>query len=228
MYAKVVTVQLVNMLGYHLLFQDVDIVWYRDPLPALRQPPFSDFDVVFQDDGAHTLRYAPYSANSGFYYVRHNAKTRYLFAEFLYNGELILQKKSHQQALTALLGEHASRHGLKVKIIPMEDLDFLGGFHYHRKIDTMRALAKDEVKPSMFHMSWTSNKKNKLLFMKQMGMWYVNGSCVDKNVTDITSGSLVADCCAAKPIVTCHYRDKASIVSCEDSPAIDKGKPSFW
>jgi hypothetical protein len=28
--------------------------------------------------------------------------------------------------------------------------------------------------------------------------------------------------------VICHYRDKPSKIPCNDSPAIDKGKPSFW
>ena len=32
MYAKVVTVQLINRMGYDVLFQDVDLVWYKNPL----------------------------------------------------------------------------------------------------------------------------------------------------------------------------------------------------
>jgi len=32
MYAKVVTVQLINRLGHDVLFQDVDIVWYKNPV----------------------------------------------------------------------------------------------------------------------------------------------------------------------------------------------------
>jgi hypothetical protein len=72
MMAKVICVQVVSMLGYDMLFQDVDIVWYKNPLDYFHNTSHSgsaDYDVFFQDDGGHSVRYAPYSANSGFYYV---------------------------------------------------------------------------------------------------------------------------------------------------------------
>lgn len=84
MLAKVVSVQLVNVLGYDLLFSDVDvshrlfrrsphdvsfqidslllvmqIVWFKNPLEYFQGPisPVKDHDVIFQDDGSRTLRY---------------------------------------------------------------------------------------------------------------------------------------------------------------------------
>ena len=67
MYAKVVTVQLINRMGYDVLFQDVDLVWYQNPLTYFhdKSNPNYSFDILFQDDGARTTRYAPYSANTG-------------------------------------------------------------------------------------------------------------------------------------------------------------------
>jgi hypothetical protein len=71
MMAKIYSVHLVNTLGYDVLFQDVDIVWYKNPLSFFESPEESgDFDIYFQDDGAHTDRYAPYSPNTGLYFVR--------------------------------------------------------------------------------------------------------------------------------------------------------------
>ena len=32
MLAKVISVQLVSLLGYDMLFSDVDVVWFRNPL----------------------------------------------------------------------------------------------------------------------------------------------------------------------------------------------------
>ena len=77
--AKVVCVQLTNMLGYDVIFQDVDVVWYHNPLDYFHNKtnPFYHFNLYFQDDGAHSDRYAPTRANSGFYYVRNNDKTNY-------------------------------------------------------------------------------------------------------------------------------------------------------
>jgi hypothetical protein len=67
MMAKVFCVQMISMLGYDILFQDVDVVWYKNPLEYFHNSSNSDkgFDIYFQDDGNHALYYAPYSANTG-------------------------------------------------------------------------------------------------------------------------------------------------------------------
>jgi hypothetical protein len=69
MMAKVYSVHLMSVLGYDILFQDVDVVWYQNPLSFFESPKSGDFDIYFQDDGAHSSRYAPYSPNTGLYFV---------------------------------------------------------------------------------------------------------------------------------------------------------------
>lgn len=78
---KVVACHLVNLLGYNLLFQDVDIVWFKDPLKLFHDSNNSlwKFDIMFADDGARWVMTFPYSANTGFFYARHNERTRHLF-----------------------------------------------------------------------------------------------------------------------------------------------------
>jgi len=238
MWSKVVTVQLVNRLGHDVLFQDVDLVWYKNPLEFFHDKtnPLHDFDILFQDDGARSLRYAPYSANTGFYYVRNNDKTKFLFRSLLYLGDMVLSMTSHQQALGALLDEHSSLTGLRVKTL--SGLDFPGGYHYHRKkeIEPMRDIVEGRHVPYIFHMSWTTNKKNKLLFLKQMGLWYTNTLCengggVGAAKISKEESTMESSCCSAEPLVSCHYSDKPSVKECKDSPkarSIDaKGKP-FW
>jgi hypothetical protein len=68
-----------------------------------------------------------------------------------------------------------------------------------------------------------------------MGEWYVQDQCVGKTKDEIYDafGSRPDDlrtlCCAAEPLVSCHYRDKPSKIPCRDSPAIDHGRrKSFW
>ncbi len=251
MFAKVVCVQLINHLGYDLLFQDVDMVWYKNPLEYFHDETnqYHDFDMYFQDDGAHSSRYAPYSANSGFYYVRNNQRTRYLFASLLYAGDIILQSHSHQQALVQLMTEHASLFGLKVKVLSRDMYEFPGGWHYHRiKKDFMKSILKEEITPYIFHMSWTKNKDNKIKFLQQMGQWNVRDICIAQTKKVIIENSiedggseiganengesedvmLFEPCCLAKPNIVCHYRDKPSIIPCSDKDPIDKGRPSFW
>jgi hypothetical protein len=65
MMAKVYCVHLVLMSGYNVLFQDVDVVWYKNPLPYFDAPEVAEWDMMFQDDGARSTRYAPYSPNTG-------------------------------------------------------------------------------------------------------------------------------------------------------------------
>eukprot|EP00591_Stephanopyxis_turris_P009357 CAMPEP_0195515512 /NCGR_PEP_ID=MMETSP0794_2-20130614/6554_1 /TAXON_ID=515487 /ORGANISM="Stephanopyxis turris, Strain CCMP 815" /LENGTH=544 /DNA_ID=CAMNT_0040643943 /DNA_START=219 /DNA_END=1853 /DNA_ORIENTATION=+ len=235
MYAKVVTVQLINMMGYDVLFQDVDMHWYKNPLEAFHEElsPLHDFDILFQDDGARSLRYAPYCANSGFYYVRHNPKTRYLFISLLLQSDQIIAHHSHQQILSTMLTEHASLYGLKVKVL--DTMDFPGGVNYHRRknFDMFKDIREGNVTPWIFHMSWTHNKDNKLLYMKQMGQWHLNKQCENKNFQEIKESQgdvtdLVPLCCSAEPLITCHYSDKPSVINCNDSPPIDKGGKPFW
>lgn len=157
MLAKVMCVQLVNELGYDMLFQDVDIVWYKDPIKYF-QSPNSQFDVYFQDDGNRQERYAPYSANSGFYFIRSNDRSKVLFRTMLYSGDLILSCRSHQQVLIALLSEFNSLAGLTVKILSKEEDEFPGGYHYHMVKDYMRKMFDGKKDPYIFHMSWTLNK----------------------------------------------------------------------
>lgn len=65
MMAKVYCVHSVLSLGYNVLFQDVDVVWYKNPLPYLESKELAKWDLMFQDDGARSHRYAPYSPNTG-------------------------------------------------------------------------------------------------------------------------------------------------------------------
>lgn len=79
MMAKVYCVHLVNQLGYNVLFQDVDVVWYRNPLPYFEQKGITEeWDMMFQDDGARSDRYAPYSPNTGRLRTNGNKYTAYL------------------------------------------------------------------------------------------------------------------------------------------------------
>jgi hypothetical protein len=233
MMAKVICVQLVSMLGYDFLFQDVDIVWFKNPLdyflPGGANAGDLDFDVFFQDDGGHSIRYAPYSANSGFYFVKYNGRTRHFLTSVLMAGDLIIKTHSHQQALIAVLSEHVSLFGLKAKVFARDTEEFPGGFQFHQKSGKyMRSFFDGAIDPYIFHMSWTHNKDNKLLFFKQMGEWYVKQNCVQKKLDEIEGNDTPATCCAAEPLISCHYRDKPSKMPCKDSPPIDKNGRSFW
>lgn len=238
MMAKVMCVHMVSSLGYNILFQDVDLVWYKNPIPFFEDESNSGlqkFDMMFQDDGGHTTRYAPYSANSGFYYVRANDRTAHFFSALLNSADLVLKTDSHQQALIALMNEHVSLFGLRVKVFSRDTDEFPGGWHFHQKSGKyMRRMLAGTADPYIFHMSWTLNKDNKLLFLQQIGEWHVKEECVHKKPSELSfldvsvKNPFAAGCCTAEPIIKCHYRDKPSKFPCYDSPPIDKNGKSWW
>jgi hypothetical protein len=242
MHAKVVAVQLINFMGYDCLFQDVDVHWYRNPLMAFQNTSskLNDFDILFQDDGQRSLRYAPYYANSGFYYIRYNDRTRFLLTSLLVQGDVIIKTGSHQQLLASLLADHASWTGLKVKVLGFEG--YPGGFSYHNRPGHIRKIISGEdTQAEIFHMSWTENKDDKLRYMKQMGMWHLKEECISKKLHDITNSSskttLQKDteeevfnlCCSIEPLISCHYRDTPSVKDCSSSPPMNgEQSASFW
>lgn len=52
MMAKVFCVHTTAWLGYNVLFQDVDVIWYKNPLPYFHDTTAvdKDFDIYFQDE----------------------------------------------------------------------------------------------------------------------------------------------------------------------------------
>ena len=238
MIAKVYCIHMVSMLGYDILFQDVDVVWYQNPLTWFHNTsnPHYDFDMYFQDDGNHGLFYAPYSANTGFYYVRNNERTQHFFNSFLMIGDRVIASGSHQIPLISLLSEYASLYGLRVKTWERNQIEFPGGYNFHQRKhknfmkDLMSGGTGSAKDTYIFHMSWTNSKFNKIKFLQQMGEWYLEDTCLEGwGWADWSTDKLKGkNCCAAAPVVTCHYRDKPSKIPCKDSPPIDKGARSWW
>jgi hypothetical protein len=228
MKAKVYSVHLILTLGYSVLFSDVDVVWYKNPLDYYRTTMMEGpWDLVFQNDGARTLRYAPYSPNSGFYFVRHNPKTVFLFGELLKMGDTLSFYHSHQHALSQVLNEHISWTGLRVKVHPTGfDNPFPGGFEFNQHYPYMKDLLgnkETQQDPYIFHICWTESKIYKRKFLQQMRQWYVR----DEYEIGRCNGY---DCCVREPIVSCHFRDVPSVIPCKDSPPLDEEDPgdSFW
>ncbi|KAL7466260.1 hypothetical protein ACHAXS_006550 [Conticribra weissflogii] len=236
MWGKILPVLYINLLGYDLLFQDVDVIWLsKNPLSFFHSnnSAIKNYDIMLQHDGSPQPRFAPYSANSGFYYARSNKRTNYFFTSLLYQADLVRVIASHQQVLVQLLLEHSSLFGLKVKVFDKIETDYFpGGYHFHRDHNLMKNIVIGKSNAFIFHMSWTDNKKNKVLFLQQMGEWYLKENCIGNDKGDATgtveNGELISTCCSAEPLLTCHFKDKPSKIPCPDSPMMDKNGASFW
>ena len=230
---KVISVHLISQLGFDILFQDADVVWFRHPI----QDYFDDknrwtkeYDIIFQEDGSRSLRFSPYDANSGFYFIDNNQRSRAFVNAMLFSMPSIVSSKSHQHVLINTLSEHVLAYGLITKVISRESPDLPCGYQWHRKPDMMKSIFSGKVEPIVFHMSWTENKDNKIKFFQQMGEWYVDDQCVGKTTHEIASeslasttpvGGLTEHCCLGTANFKCHFRDKPSLHNCRDSPALD-------
>ena len=162
--------------------------------------------------------------------------TRYFFNSLLMSGDLIYATHSHQIALVAILAEYASRYGMKPKVLSRDTHEFPGGEAFHNRRGFMKDMVQGKVNPYIFHMSWTENKDNKKRYFRQLGEWYVNDKCISMTAEKIfgqpgpvTPGSLIAPCCSAEALFSCHYRDKPSRQPCPNAPLIDpEHGVSFW
>eukprot|EP01039_Chlorochromonas_danica_P003698 gene3698-4046_t len=152
--------------GYHVLFQDVDLVWMTNPIGSLLQQPH---DLVFMDDGARTPRFSPYYFNSGFYLVRSNARTHFLLHRMLLHLIEIIRTHSHQSTLTKTLVEVSALTPISWLILDQEE--YPSGYAFHHNLGFIQEMKAGEKHPKVFHMCWTESRKQKVTYFQQLGLW---------------------------------------------------------
>jgi hypothetical protein len=125
-----------------VLFQDVDLVWFKDPFPYFRDFLAKDaersrisgspVEGFFSDDGQRSLRYAPFYANSGFYYLLANERSVHFAWEIMISFDFIQLLGSHQNVFTTKLIEGLSLGAHNTKMLSMEE--FPTGIQYHHDL----------------------------------------------------------------------------------------------
>ena len=97
--------------GVNVLFQDVDLVWLQDPLRFIaalfRSARTNGTRLVsfLSDDGARTTRYAPFFANSGFFYLTADPENVYFAYSVMTAFDILRATGSHQNVFTYRLME---------------------------------------------------------------------------------------------------------------------------
>eukprot|EP01036_Dinobryon_divergens_P022081 gene22081-30316_t len=169
MWFKTTSVYLALVAGFNVLFQDVDLVWLKDPFHY-----FLDlhYDLLFMDDGQISPRYTPFYVNSGFYFVQYNNRTLFLFEKMIKCGASEIQRThSHQQVLIRHISEAHHLYGLSVYLLDMDQ--FPSGQRYHENKPFIRRIQAREFRPYVFHMCWTENRVDKVIYFKDVGLWYL-------------------------------------------------------
>ena len=50
---------------------------------------------------------------------------------------------------------------------------FPSGQTYHENKKLIKLIQAKEYKPYVFHMCWTDNRENKVVYFKDVGLWYI-------------------------------------------------------
>ena len=157
MWLKVTSVYLAATAGFDVLFQDVDLVWRRNPMEYMSQ--FAE-DILFMDDGARSPRFAPFYTNSGFYYLKYNERNLYLMHRLLYSISEILHVKSHQSVLIRYMAEAQEIAGMSIRVL--DPFLFPSGKLYHHNKTYIASIKSGDFVPFVFHMCWTANTADKV------------------------------------------------------------------
>jgi hypothetical protein len=186
MWFKAVAVYITLFAGYNVLFQDVDLVWLKDPFPYFSS---LDADISFMDDGARTPRYTPFFVNSGFYYIKYNERTLYMFEVMTKGGPSeIGQTHSHQSVLIRHIAE--AHHVFGLKIFVLDQTTFPSGQAYHENKPLIRKIQAKTFQPYVFHMCWTDNRENKVVYFKDIKMWYLNEEEDSRSICSSSNGMM--------------------------------------
>lgn len=185
MWYKSFSVWLLLNLGRNVLFQDVDIIWLRDPFPyfhetyeSLKSASSSSKDKLplpdafLSDDGQRaSSRFSPFYANSGFYYLFSNPKTMILSWYIMISFDVIQSNGSHQNIFTQRLLEIFNLFNI-ITVNLAQNL-FPNGAVYHHTPSFIKKMMKRTIVPYMFHMCWTADKLQKLHYLNVSNMWYL-------------------------------------------------------
>jgi hypothetical protein len=164
MFPKTAVVQDLLNLGFDVLFQDVDLVWKKDPAEYLLHPARKALDAQFMYDGPND-HYQPLHANSGFFYLRNTSASRKFWNLVYENFDKVFWLQSQQRVVNIVLMNRYF-HGLKLDILPEQD--FANGHLF--QWDDVSGLPPD---PYVIHCSWTSDIEHKMKKYHLAGLWYL-------------------------------------------------------
>ena len=148
-------------MGFNVLFQDADIVWFRNPFEFFHNDMTMSAEKglkvphgYFSDDGQRgSPRYAPFFANSGFFYLRNSPEMRNLAYSIMLGFDTMQSTGSHQNVFTVRLMEGLDMFGLwPVAVGPknmptlIQNMKLTRGMHTHTtKFRTRMAMLNTRI-----------------------------------------------------------------------------------
>ena len=164
MFPKTAVVQDVLNLGYDVLFQDVDLIWKKDPGQVLFHPQRRGLDAQFMYDGPNRF-YQPLHANSGFFFLRNTTASKTFWNLVCQHFDKVFHLRSQQRVVNIVL---TTRYFRDLSLDILKEADFANGHLF--SVEHPHGLPDD---PCVVHCSWTSNIEHKLKKYQLAGLWYL-------------------------------------------------------
>jgi len=83
------------------------------------------------------------------------------------------QTHSHQSVLIRHIAEAHHLFGLRVYVLDQKL--FPSGQTYHERKKEVKKIQEKKFRPYVFHMCWTSNRVDKVIYFKDMKLWFLPG-----------------------------------------------------
>eukprot|EP00041_Stephanoeca_diplocostata_P017269 m.344316 g.344316 ORF g.344316 m.344316 type:complete len:545 (-) comp20645_c0_seq2:2984-4618(-) len=183
MMLKQFSVYMTMMLGYDVLFQDVDVTWLKDPVPELQaDAPY--YHIQFMDDGSRRRINAPYFMNSGFFYLRND------FDAFKFWDQVtmsVFADAGNQRVVEDIMELHARRKGLRVK--PLDSSKIVGGMYL---VPNQGEAGRNKIfeQATVLHFCWTLNITVKYQKMVSHNSDFIPKNCfLDIKTCNLESGT---------------------------------------
>jgi hypothetical protein len=149
-----------------VLFQDVDVLWLRDPVADLAGRE-RDADVLIMHDGPNPS-FAPLHGNSGFVQVRAGDATRSLWETVVGNAASIVHLGTEQLVLNRVLERFHAHNLVRVQVLP--ESEYLNG-HLFDLVDGLSPTARRwRSEGVVIHYSWTRDPAEKLAKVERFGL----------------------------------------------------------
>ena len=212
-------------LGASVLFQDADLIWFKDPFIYLKET-HEYYDIQIMYDGPN-INGRPIYGNTGFIYLKSNPVTKALMETALRNSASILHAGQQQFIFMKLLNYFLCQQLIRLHILP-EHL-FLNGHLFDLKSGIHAAARHWKTEGIVLHYSWTSNRQEKIQKLNKFEINYTN-------ITEISNNNTITTQRKPTKVISNHYSvilhlvDNESIeVSCsEDSPVLHSILNSYF
>ena len=153
-------------LAQTVLFQDVDVLWLRDPIADLAgQQPEVDVLVMYDGPNPH---FAPLHVNSGFVHVQAGDATRSLWETMVGNAASIVHLGSEQLVLNRVLERFHVYNLVRVQVLP--ESQYLNGHLFNREHGLSPAARRWRSDGVVIHYSWTLDPSEKLQKIERFGL----------------------------------------------------------